>query len=120
VAAVALGATLGSVTRFAMIALWSESTPLFVSTQLSTACACFLLGVLAVGGRDGEIRGIVTGFAGSASSLGLLTLIAISASPLMCVCYVLCTPASAAIALTLGMHRGLAWRERSAAVVVAD
>ena len=48
------------------------------------------------------VVGLVVGFVGAAASLGVLSMLAISAEPLTCAAYLVCTPLAALIGLAGG------------------
>lgn len=108
VIAATAGGFLATVLRFSIVAVWPGPVAILVTTQVSTVLACLALGLLATSDATMPVRGAVGGFAGAAASLGGLTLLAVSAPPLLCLLYVTVTPASAATGLAAGVGIGLA------------
>jgi len=112
-----IGAVAGTLLRYATIALWPGPLQLLVSTLLAVGCGFLVLGLLTTHDAPAKVRAIAGGLAGSAASFSVLALLAVSASPLMFLAYVLGAPIAATVGLTAGVGAGLAIRGRAAPVV---
>ncbi|MDT5332379.1 MAG: fluoride exporter [Mycobacterium sp.] len=117
VVACVVGAVAGTLLRYATIALWPGPLQLLLSTLLTVGCGFVVLGLLTTHDAPAKFRAFAGGLAGSAASFSVLALLAVSASPLMFVAYVLGAPIAAMVGLTAGVGAGLAIRGRAAPVV---
>jgi CrcB protein len=98
-----VGAVAGSILRFTMIMVWPNEVEVFVSTLLIVGLAGALLGMLASSIDHQHLRAVLSGLVGSAASLSVVALVAVSSTPLLCAAYLVAVPAAAVGGLALGV-----------------
>lgn len=100
---VVVGGVAGTILRFTMIMVWASEVEVFVSTLLVVGLAGALLGTLASSVEHQQVRAVLVGLVGSAASLSVVALVAISSTPLLCAAYLVAVPAAAIGGLALGV-----------------
>jgi CrcB protein len=100
---VVVGGVAGTILRFTMIMVWASEVEVFVSTLLVVGLAGALLGTLASSVEHQQVQAVLVGLVGSAASLSVVALVAISSTPLLCAAYLVAVPAAAIGGLALGV-----------------
>jgi hypothetical protein len=111
VLAVLGGAACGAAARFATLFFWPIEAQI-VPTLLLTTSGLFVWGLVLVVDRLRLARTAVGAFAGTAASIGTLVTIAMSATPLVCVAYIVTVPLCAIAGLAAGALLGAALQRR--------
>ncbi|WP_164478457.1 hypothetical protein [Mycolicibacterium stellerae] len=105
------GAACGAAARFATLSFWPAEAQ-FVPTLALTISGLFVWGLISVGDRFQLARTAVGAFVGTASSIGILVIIAISATPRVCVAYIAAVPLCAIAGLAAGVLLAVAIQRR--------
>jgi hypothetical protein len=114
---VGLGAVVGTILRFATVAIWPDPVHVLASTLLAGGLSALVIGYLSTGHRGSSLRSGLLGVAGSTASLGMLAMFAVASSPLLCACYVVFCPIFAIAGVTAGVVAGVAANGKAKSVV---
>ena len=114
---VGLGAVVGTVLRYAISSVSPGPTGIFVASLVIVALSCFVLGFLSTIQIRSDLRSLLVGVFGSAASLSVLAVFAITSSTVLCVWYAVSCPISAVVGLAGGVAGGLAIRRKEKPVV---
>ncbi|MDT5091137.1 MAG: hypothetical protein QOH60_500 [Mycobacterium sp.] len=112
----AAGAVMGVLVRYLMYGIWPDQLETFWTTLVTVSVSCAVLGFAATK-NSGRLAPLATGFAGSAASISVVSLLAVSASPAVCAGYLLLTPVTALIGIGAGLIAGVTLRPKAQAVV---